>query len=71
MRNRPFYGLGLLIVLFYGWLAYAGASSDPYTTNPAQSKSVVNYLQKETPASTTNHLVPRNQVLLEITTGTW
>jgi hypothetical protein len=71
MQKEVSSGLELLIVLLFGLSinAWAGSNFCPIHFTP--SKAILDLPQKEVFTPGTNYSIPRNQVLLEISTGTW
>jgi hypothetical protein len=71
MRIKVFSCFGLLMVLLSGWLTLLWAGVDFYWLDYTRSRNVVDLPQEESVAPGTDCAVPRNQVLLEVITGTW
>lgn len=70
MQKRISYFVGLLITLFLGSSLVIGGDSG-ICPDPHQGYVAPDVFQEEAVPMETKTLVPRNQVLLEIATGTW
>ena len=72
MQRRITFWLGFLLVLFWGWSDIAWSGSNVCPVRTTQGKTTLDSSEKEEiPAEGKIYSVPRNQVLLEIATGTW
>ena len=72
MQKKVSYRLGLFMVLWSVWSAVAWSGSNICPVHTTQSKTTLDSSKKEEiPAEGKIYSVPRNQVLLEIATGTW
>jgi len=71
VKKRTFYLFGLLIILFLGSSIVLGGDAG-YCPDPfSQDKVILDQPQEEVLTLGTNFSISRNQVLLEIATGTW
>jgi hypothetical protein len=71
MRNKVPFGLKLLMVLLFGWFTDVWADSIFHLIDRAQIENIPSLLWEEALTPQADHSIPRNQVLLEMTTGTW
>jgi len=71
MQKRTFYLLGLFIILLLGSNIVLWAESNFCPDPFGEGKTVLDSPQEEISISVNSALAPRNQVLLEIGTGTW
>jgi len=79
MQKRTFYFFGLLIILLFGSSMVLGAESNFCPDPSSKGQTILDLPQVENPAvggeeilvSGKSASVKRNQVLLEIATGTW
>jgi hypothetical protein len=71
MQKEASSGVELLIVLLFGLSINASAGSDFCLIHFTPSEAILDLPRKEVFTPGTNYSIPRNQVLLEIGTGTW
>jgi hypothetical protein len=71
MRKRTSCVLGFLIVFVFGLSTVLWADSGFCPIPSAEYEAISDLPQEEVGALRENYSIPRNQVLLEIGTGTW
>lgn len=71
MRRKVSQGLGFMTILFSGWLTVAWSGSEMHLSDSSSSNGTKNVAQPRAFTSEKNCTIPRDQVLLEIVTGTW
>jgi hypothetical protein len=71
MQKRTFYLLGFFIILLLGSNMVLWAESNFCPDPFSEGKIVLDSPQEEIPVPLNSPSVPRNQVLLELGTGTW
>jgi hypothetical protein len=71
MKRRTLYLLGLLVMFCFGSSTALGADLSLCPIHSTNNKAVLDLPQGKIFTPGKNYSVPRNQVLLEIGTGTW
>jgi len=71
MQKKVSYGLVLMIVLLSGFSINVWSGSNFCPVHSTQAETMMALPQKENRLPKTSYSIPRNQVLLEIITGTW
>ncbi len=71
MQKKLLYPFLILAVPFSGWCAVAWSGWDLYPIQITQNQTTLETPSQEIFSPGENYSAPRNQVLLEIVTGTW